>query len=443
MKTAKKVKSTGTTALSKEYRELSKKNSLLLQYIRDKMNQLLLVMGTKPLNDEELSYENIIALDPIGIIAESFKQVLEHLQQSNRQLRTAKNYLQAVFDTAGVCISIVDRDFRILRCNEKQKELLVKGTSRITGRHCYEVYCGISSPPLNCPVMETLETGRTVFIKEVTKKGRVFQIVTSPLKDSGGNVKAVIEVSMDITEKKKAEDSMRQSERLAAIGELAAGIAHELNNPLGNILGYAKLLMQDPSLQGLLEEQKNKLEIITEQAQAGSKIIRGLLDFSHQKKPSFERFSLNAAVDKAIELLEDEIARGDIKIMKGLGVLPMVPADPNQMERVVHNILLNAIHATEGNAGIVEIRTSAQKDAVELSVKDNGQGIRREHLGRIFDPFFTTKPVGKGTGLGLSICNGIVREHGGSINVESDAECGTTFIVRLPKKRISLCKGAE
>ncbi|HEX8947781.1 MAG TPA: ATP-binding protein [Dissulfurispiraceae bacterium] len=422
--------------------EAEKQNKMLLRYIRDRMNQLLLVMGTKPLKDRELSSDSVIAVDPIGIIAESFKQVLENLQESNRQLRDAKDYLQAVFDTAGVCISIVDRDLKILKCNEMQKELLAKGTTRIKGRHCYEVYCGIDSPPLNCPVIETLETGRTVFIKEVTKKGRVFQIVTSPLKDGRGSIRSVIEISMDITEKKKAEDAARQSERLASIGQLAAGIAHEINNPLGNILGYAKLLLRDGSV-SLTEAQRGKLEIIAEQAQVGSKIVRGLLDFSHQKKPVFERISLNATIEKAAGYLESKMDIREAKIVKKLAPLPKVPADPNQMEQVVFNIVLNAIHAMEGRSGTIEIKTRACDHEVEFSVKDSGIGIPGEHLGKIFDPFFTTKPVGKGTGLGLSICSGIIKEHGGSIRVESRTGEGTTFYVRIPKRRLSPCRGAE
>lgn len=424
-----------------ECEEAIRRNRLLLRYIRDKINQLLLVMGTKPLKDTEISDEGIIAFDPIGIITESFAQILEHLKGTIRQLQIARDHLQAVFDTAGVGISIVDPDLRIIKCNEKQKELLVsKDTSEIEGRHCYEVYCGIDSPPMACPAIETLETGRAVFLKEVTKKGRVFQIVTSPLKNSSGNIMGVIEVSLDITEKKKAENAMRQSEKLASIGQLAAGIAHELNNPLGNILGYTKLLLQDNSLS---EEQRAKLEIIAEQAHVGSKIIRGLLDFSHQQKPVFEKISINATIEKVIKsIMEDnKIKSSNIKIIKNLGDLPPLLADPNQMEQVVHNIILNAVHALEGrDNGFIEIKTMSLNNTVEFSVKDNGTGISKEHLGRIFDPFFTTKPVGKGTGLGLSICTGIVHEHGGTIHVESEIGKGTTFIVRIPNKPKTICK---
>ncbi len=411
-----------------ESEDMERKNEMLLQYIKEKVNQLLQIMGTKPLRDEELNDESLIAIDPIGIIAESFEQVLDHLKESNRQLQLARDYLQAVFDTAGVGISIIDRDLRIIKCNEKQKELLVAGVSHIEGKHCYEVYCGIDSPPLICPAIETLEMERPVFLKEVTKKGRVFQIVTSPLRDRSGSISGVIEVSMDITEKKRALEAMCQSEKLAAVGQLAAGIAHELNNPLGNILGYAKLLLME---QDTTEFQKNRLEVIIEQAKRGSSIIKGLLEFSHQKMPVFERISLNACIELALRSLSDEIRNNNIEILTGLGTVPYVMADPKQMEQVIYNILLNAIQALEGKGGIVEIKSEALNGSVEVTIKDNGPGIPKEHLSRIFEPFFTTKPVGKGTGLGLSICAEILKKHSSNICVESEVGKGTKFSFRI------------
>ncbi|MDA8213995.1 MAG: ATP-binding protein [Nitrospiraceae bacterium] len=408
-----------------ESEDMERKDKILLQYIREKVNQLLQIMGTKPLRDEELNDESLIAIDPIGIIAESFEQVLEHLKESNRQLQLARDYLQAVFDTAGVGISIIDRDLRIIKCNEKQKELLVAGVSHIEGKHCYEVYCGIDSPPLICPAIETLEMERPVFLKEVTKKGRVFQIVTSPLRDSAGTITGVIEVSLDMTEKKRAEEAMCQAEKLAAVGQLAAGIAHEINNPLGNILGYAKLLLMD---QSITEAQGEKLKVIVEQANKGGQIIKGLLEFSRQKVPVFEKVSLNECVENALRSL----GKGNsIRVVKRLGDIPYVMADPRQMEQVFHNILLNAIQALEGS-GAIEIESKVIGGSIEVSVRDSGPGIPREHLSRIFEPFFTTKPVGNGTGLGLSICSELVKKHGGSIFVESEIGRGTTFSIIIP-----------
>ncbi len=424
--------SSGTASLiaEDEKRDIYKSNERLKRYIRDKVNQLLTVMGTRPLNTEELDDDTLLDLDPIGIIALSFEQVLEHLKETNKKLRIAKDQLQAVFDTAGVCISIVDPELRIVNCNEKQKELLVSGNKEVIGHYCYEVYCGKDSPTLDCPAIETIETGRPVFIREVKKKGRNFQIVTSPLKDIDGNVIGVIEVSIDVTEKKKAEEGMRQAEKLAAIGLLAAGIAHEINNPLGNILGYAKLLMRESDIS---VGQREKLEVIVEQAKRGNEIVRGLLDFSRQSRPAFASVSMNEVILKALKSLSNQIDRQGIKLVTNLTKIPMVEGDPKQIEQVVVNLLLNSIQAIEDMTDrTISIETGYTDSGVEVRVIDNGHGIPEEILPRIFDPFFTTKPVGKGVGLGLSICLGIIKDHDGSIHVESEKGKGSKFSFHIP-----------
>jgi len=409
---------------------LLKSNERLKKYIRDKVNQLLIVMGTKPLSDEELDDDTLLELDPIGIIAQSFEQILDHLKETNRELSSAKDQLQAVFDTVDVCISIIDPELRIVNCNEKQKELLVADSTEVIGQHCYRVYCGKDSPALDCPAIETIETGKPVLIREVKKKGRFFQIVTSPLKDMAGNVTGAIEVSIDVTEKKKAEEATRQAEKLSAIGILSAGIAHEINNPLGNILGYAKLLMNDPEMN---EGQKEKLGIIIEQARRGSEIIKGLLDFSSQSRPSITAVNINDIILKTVTILSGLVDRNRVKIETVLSSIPMVKADPEQIEQVITNLLLNSIDAVEDRPeGTITIETECKNNHVEVRVIDDGPGIPDEILPRVFDPFFTTKPVGKGVGLGLSICSGIVRDHNGSISVESEMGKGTKFSFCIP-----------
>jgi len=403
---------------------------LLYKYIRDKVNQLLEIMGTKPLREEELDEKSIIEFDPIGIIAESFKEILEHLREKNLQLQQARDYLQAVFDAVGVGISIVDKDLRIIKCNERQKELLVRDIKDIEGRHCYEVYCGIDSPPLICPAIETIERNREVFLKEVTKKGRIFQINTSPLRDRNGNITGVIEVSVDITDKKKTEDALYQAEKLAAVGRLAAGIAHELNNPLGNIIGYAKLLLQSGNLG---DWEREKLSVIIEQAQKGSDIIRGLLEFSHQRPLELREVNINNSIERVLSSMESLFKIGNIRVKKEFNLIPPVMADEKQIEQVFYNIILNAVQALEGRSeGCIEINTMNLNSSVQVSIKDNGPGIPKEHLSLIFDPFFTTKPPGKGTGLGLSICSEIIKKHGGSIWVESRQGEGAVFNILLP-----------
>ena len=410
---------------------LRENNDRLNTYIKDKINQLLVVMGTRPLDTEKLDRDTLLDLDPIGIIALSFEQVLDHLKETNRKLCIAKDQLQAVFDTAGVCISIVDPELRIVNCNEKQKELLVSGNKEgLKGSYCYEVYCGKDSPTLDCPAIETLETGRSVFIRDIKKRDKHLQIVTSPLNDADGNVTGVVEVSIDVTEKKKAEEGLRQAEKLAAIGLLAAGIAHEINNPLANILGYAKTLMKD---QNMNDKHTENLEVIVEQANKASDIIRGILDFSRQSRPSFKEVEMNGIILKVIKTLSGQINKQKIKIVTNLGEIPAVKADPEQIEQVIDNLLLNAFYVFEGRRnGTIIVETERSGNFVEVRVIDNGDGIQEEILSSIFDPFFTTKPVGMGAGLGLSICSGIIRDHGGTIHVESEPGKGTKFSFNIP-----------
>lgn len=400
-------------------------------YIREKIDQLLVVMGTKPLNTEMLDERSLLDLDPIGTIACSFEQVLDHLRDTNKKLRVAKDQLQAVFDTAGVCISIIDPELRVINCNEKQRELLAsENKGDLKGRYCYEVYCGNDSPALACPAIETIETGRPVFIREIKKKGRYFQIVTSPLKDADGRLTAIIEVSVDVTEKKKAEEGRRQAEKLAAVGLLGAGLAHEINNPLGNILGYSKMLLMEGDL---TERQKDRLEIIAEQARKGSEIIRGLLEFSRQSRPAFEPVSLNEIIAKVINTSSLLLQTRGIKLDLKPGDIPVTKADPVQIGQVIDNLIQNAIHAMEGTRDpLLIIETGLKGKEIEISVTDNGTGIPDSVVQKIFDPFFTTKPVGKGVGLGLSICAGIINAHDGSIGVENEPGRGTRIFFSVP-----------
>lgn len=411
---------------------LQEDNDRLILYIREKINQLLSMMGTRPLDPAELDDDTLLDIDPIGIIAESFGQILEHLEETNRKLINTKDQLQAVFETAGVCISIVDPELRIINCNQMQKNLLVSDLNEreFVGRYCYEVYCGNDSPALYCPAIETIETGRSVFIREIKKKGRYFQIVTSPLKDRDGTLKAVVEVSIDVTEKKRAEEGMRQAERLSAIGLLGAGVAHEINTPLGNILGYAKLLLQE---QGMSDEHREKLQVIVDQAKKGSEIIKGLLNFSRQSQPAFKSVSLNELVERVLRELSTRIERQGVRVVRNLRAVPLVVADPLQIGQVVSNLLLNALNALEStHGGTIWIESRTRDDFAELRIIDNGPGIPEKILPMIFDPFFTTKPVGEGVGLGLSICSGIVRDHRGTIKAESEPGGRTVLSFRLP-----------
>ncbi|HEU5171640.1 MAG TPA: cache domain-containing protein [Gemmatimonadales bacterium] len=224
---------------------------------------------------------------------------------------------------------------------------------------------------------------------------------------------------------------LMESERLAVVGQLAAGVAHELNNPLQGIVTYAHLLLERAPSGG---PARDGLQKIAAQADRCREIIRGLLDFSRPRTPHVRPSGINTILGECLGLLEGQALFHNITIVTDLAPnLPPATVDPAQVQQVFMNLIINAAEAVEG-AGRLEIATrfDAAARMVESRVTDSGRGIRPEDLDRIFDPFFTTKEGGRGTGLGLSISYGIVREHHGTITVESERGRGTTFTVRFP-----------
>ncbi len=224
------------------------------------------------------------------------------------------------------------------------------------------------------------------------------------------------------------EKQIIRSEKLATLGKLAAGIAHEINNPLGNISLYAQMLIQKVKD----KKAKKKLRIIEEQANQAARIVKSLLEFSRQMEPKFRDVNLNEVVSKTLEILQPQISINNIKVIKNLNkTLPEVKADPAQIQQVLVNIINNAIESMPGGGTLI-IDTRRRDGEVEISITDTGEGIPEENLSKIFDPFFSTKGVGKGTGLGLSVSYGIIERHGGRIEVESEVGVGSTFRIILP-----------
>lgn len=244
-------------------------------------------------------------------------------------------------------------------------------------------------------------------------------------------------------EVKAIQAQLVRSEKLASLGELVAGIAHEINNPLTGILMFASMSSKDPKLDPGIRDD---LEIITRETQRCAKIVKGLLDFSRESIPQKQPSSINKIMEATLSLVENQSTFHNIDVEKRYDQeIPEVLADPNQIEQVFVNILLNANHAMCGG-GTLRISTwmdNLRQNAC-IAIGDTGSGIPEENLSRIFDPFFTTKE-NKGTGLGLSVSYGIIESHGGMIEVESKVGVGTTFTVKLPllAEGAAICKGIE
>ncbi len=230
--------------------------------------------------------------------------------------------------------------------------------------------------------------------------------------------------------REQTQKQMAQSEKLASLGRLASGIAHEVNNPLTGILTYSSLLKEDLNNTEYAED----LDVIISETLRCRKIVRGILDFARETKLEKQAVQINHVVIEALSILEKHVAFQNIKIVKNLGEsIPITSIDVNQMKQVLNNLCVNAADAMP-HGGVLTITTFHNKERgkIVMQVTDTGTGISETIIEKIFDPFFTTKETGKGTGLGLAVIYGIVERHGGFINVRSKVGEGSTFTIELP-----------
>jgi signal transduction histidine kinase/NAD-dependent dihydropyrimidine dehydrogenase PreA subunit len=244
------------------------------------------------------------------------------------------------------------------------------------------------------------------------------------------NVAKLTQFQMELQE---AQDQLIQTEKLASVGQLAAGVAHEINNPLGTVLLYADLMLKDFAPQ---DARRADLQLILSEAKRCKGIVQALLNFARQNKVLAQMTDINAVCEEALNEVEPLALFEHVELVREFQPdLPHVPADPAQLRQALLNLLYNAAEAMNGKGRIVlaTLNCAPASDEVEISIADTGCGISEENLSKIFTPFFTTKPIGKGTGLGLAITYGIVKMHRGSIAVKSQVGLGTTFTLRLPQ----------
>ncbi|MGA2368172.1 MAG: PAS domain S-box protein [Dehalococcoidia bacterium] len=264
---------------------------------------------------------------------------------------------------------------------------------------------------------------------------RIIGVSVSPLRDATGNIAGIRGITRDITDRMKMEQQLLMAGKLASIGELAAGVAHEINNPLTAIMGYAQLLAAQDDIP---EHIKLDLDKIFSQSQRAARIVQNLLTFARSYALEKKIIDINDLILKSLELRSYEHNVGNIEIITDLQPrLPGISADENQILQVLLNIIINAEHAitSKKREGKIKVTTRLENSMVKIILADDGPGIPRQMLERLFDPFFTTKEVGQGTGLGLSVCHGIVTKHGGRIYAESVEGQGATFIIELPASR--------
>ena len=258
------------------------------------------------------------------------------------------------------------------------------------------------------------------------------QLTLSRILDAAGQVLGHVCIARDLREVQRLRESLVQSEKMAAVGTLVAGLSHELNNPLGIILGFAQAQQMRPTLD---EPARTAFACIETHTQRCARLVRTLLDFSRRSGPARERIEVGHMLERVQELASGQAQRGEVqlKIIESPADLPGLEANVPEMESALLNLVGNALDATPpGGTVSIGAHVSPARNGVELFVTDTGSGMSPDVRQRIFDPFFTTKPVGQGTGLGLSITRSIVESHGGRIDVETAPGAGTTMRLWFP-----------
>ncbi|HVZ79119.1 MAG TPA: ATP-binding protein, partial [Gemmatimonadaceae bacterium] len=346
-------------------------------------------------------------------------------------------------DALPVGLYVIDRDYRVRAWNST-REAGIQGVARerVLGQSVFDVLHRQPADILRAEFEELFATGRLQqFQAESDASGerRVYRLTKIPMRLGGGEITHAITIGEDITDWKMAEERIAQSEKLAALGTLAAGVMHEINNPLATIAAAAEALetrvregtVAADALNAALDDT---LSLIAEEVRRCTGIVNSVLSFSRPQPAERGPVDLNAVVERTLFLLRHHPrfrhVRAQVEATAGL---PIVEASEEQLVQVLMALLFNAMDAMR-DQGTVVIRTRGLSDPprVFLEVQDEGDGIAPAHLRRIFEPFFTTKPVGRGTGLGLSVCYSIIADHGGRIDVQSQPGRGATFRVELP-----------
>ncbi len=365
-------------------------------------------------------------------------------QQNEEALIRDEAKFRSTFDQSPVGSVIVGLDKRFIRCNPSFCNFVGYAEIELIGKTIADITYP-EDVELGMKEMKQLVQGEITFCtlqKRYLHKDGSFvwgEISISLVREATGKPLYFIPIIQDITERKRAEAENRRlrekaeiSSRLAAVGEMAAGIAHEINNPLTGVVGYSELLMEK---EGLPEDVKEGLTIINDGSKRVKDIIRRMLTFARQVKPMRTNSSINELIEATVSLRTYVLRTANIEVIKHLEHdLPWITVDPGQMQQVFLNLLVNAEYAMKKahGKGTLIITTEKTGDHIRISFKDDGTGMDKVTKEKLFNPFFTTKDVGEGTGLGLGLSRSIILEHGGTIEVESEVGQGANFIITLP-----------
>jgi PAS domain S-box-containing protein len=374
---------------------------------------------------------------------EGYGLMLEKVSLQKELIET-KNFLESIVEKAGDAISVVNLEGKVLYWNEGAERIYGYQKEEVLGEKISQFLYPKDDPmrareeKLMDELMARVKRGEVVpnvEVKRQTKEGReiITSMTISPLRDAEGKIIGASRICKDITDLKKAEERLILAERLSSLGELTAGVAHELRNPLAGIKINTQILSRKKDLP---EMEKKLLSSTQEGIEKIQKIVDDMLHFAKPKASHFKEEEINEVVEKSLAILQTKLKKGNISsAFERAQELPRVRIDIHQIQQVLINLMLNSIQAME-KGGILTIRTFSENEGgVGIEVKDTGVGIPRSHLKKIFDPFFTTKS--EGTGLGLSISLKILENHEASIDAVSEEGKGSTFTIHFPVTNFS------
>jgi two-component system NtrC family sensor kinase len=393
--------------------------------------------------------------DELQDLAEAFdamavtvKNHIEELTEQGKTIARQQGLLKTILQVTPDFVTLQDKDLRYTFAGKAFCDYFDLDENNIVGKTESDIFTSRQAEINETENRQILETGIPLG-KEITfKRGqdqKWFHVIKVPVYDEEGSIIGLLLTARDITMLKKFQEQLIQSQKMEGLGRLAGGVAHEINTPLGIILGYSQLMMDDIEDEEILEGMR----IIEKQTKVCRKIVADLLSFSRNSRPVDATVDINKSIQQVIRLVEHACFMNRIKIGADLDdTIPPLAGDQERLEQVWLNLLNNAADIIEQDGMIfVRSRMFIEEGRLVVSVADTGKGISREHMDKIFDPFFTTKQVGKGTGLGLSVSFGIIKDHGGDISFSSPVPeqffpegfvpevqmgPGTVFIVELP-----------
>ncbi|MBI4634389.1 MAG: PAS domain S-box protein [Deltaproteobacteria bacterium] len=404
----------------------------LSRWAEDKMIALSLRLATVETARREDRHHTLLMaaiLVALGTGALYFVFIVQNYYLVDRTLDRMKSYTENVVESMADGLITLDREGTIVTLNRQALEILGSGREALEGRNIADVLGGGIGEILNSSEGQVFVRDREVDIRK-KPDGRIsLRISVAPLKDEKGQEMGSVLLIKDLRQIRDLQEKVRRSERMASLGRLAAGVAHEIRNPLSSIRGFAQYFMKRFKGQ---EEEEGYASVMVKEVDRLNRVITELLDFAGPKEPHRELHAPEHIVEHALKLLAPDLAARKVDVVKEYEPeLPAIFVDRDQLSQVFINILLNAMESMEGGGTIrVSLKKSGSPQAFEIGIADTGPGIPDEDRGKVFEPFFSKKK--KGTGLGLAIVHQIIEGHGGDISVESRPGQGTLFRICLP-----------